>query len=61
VDHEIHEIGKEEAGGFAESVEEKERINEEPRDAGIAGDGVPGLGFGEGEPHGSRVAAENVV
>jgi len=36
VDHEINEIGKEKAGGVAEGVEEKERISEEPGDAGVA-------------------------
>jgi hypothetical protein len=56
VDHEIHEIGKEEAGGVAKGVEEEERIGEKPKDAGVAGDGVPGLGFWERERHGSRVA-----
>jgi hypothetical protein len=47
VDHEIDEIGKEKAGGVAESVEEEERIGEEPGDSGVAGDGVPGLGIRE--------------
>ena len=55
VDHEIDEIGKEEAGGIAGGVEEEERIGEEPKDAGVAGDGVPGLGFGERERHGNRL------
>jgi hypothetical protein len=42
VNHEIDEIGKEKAGGVTEGVEEEERIGEEPGDAGIAGDMVPG-------------------
>jgi hypothetical protein len=42
-------------------VEEEKRIGEEPGDAGVAVDGIPGLGFGEKEPHGYRVAMENVV
>ena len=61
VDHEIDEIWKEKAGGVAQGVEEEERIGEEPGDAGVAGDGVPGLGFGEGERHGIRVATEKVT
>jgi hypothetical protein len=38
---------QEKAGGVAESVEEEERIGEEPGDSGVAGDGVPGLGIRE--------------
>ena len=61
VDHEIHEIGEEETGGVAEGVEEEERVDKEPGEAGVAGDAVPGLGFGEKEGHGSRVATQIVV
>ena len=39
-------------------MEEEENVDGEPRDAGDAGDGVPGLGFGERERHESRVATE---
>jgi hypothetical protein len=60
VDHEIDEIGKEKAGGIAEGVEEEERVSEEPGDGGVAGNGVPGLGFGERELHGNRVAVEDL-
>ena len=61
VDHQIDEVGKEEAGGVAEGVEEEERIGEEPGEAGVAGDGVPGFGFGKGERHGIRVAVERMT
>ena len=61
VDHEVDEIGKEEAGGVAEGVEEEERVREEPGDACIARDGVPVFGFGEGERHGTRVTAAKVT
>jgi hypothetical protein len=61
VDHEIDEIGKEKAGRVAESVEEEERIGEEPGNAGVAGDTVPGLGVRERQVHRNRVATENVV
>jgi hypothetical protein len=61
VDHEVDEIGREEAGGVAEDVEEEERVDEKPGDAGEARDGVPGSGFGEMQRHGSRVAAETVT
>jgi hypothetical protein len=42
-------------------MEEEERIGEEPGNAGVAGDGVPGLGFGKSERHRNRVAVGNVV
>jgi len=58
VDHEVDEIGKEKTGGVAEGVEEEERIDEEPGDSGIAGDGIPGLGFRKIERHGNRVTME---
>src|SRR5258707_4909756 len=61
VDHEIDEIGKEKTGGVAKGVKKEKRIDEEPGDAGVPGDGVPGLGFGERERHGDRVAVEIVV
>lgn len=61
VDHQIDEVWKEEAGGVAEGVEEEQSVDEEPRAAGNAGDGIPGLGFGEGERHGIRVAVEKVT
>jgi hypothetical protein len=61
VDHEIDQIGKEKPGSVAECVEEEERIDEEPRDASVASDAVPGLGVRERERHGDRVAVENVV
>ena len=60
VDHEIREIGEEKAGGVAEGVEEEERIGEERGDAGVAGDGVPRLRFGERERHGDRVATAGI-
>ena len=60
VNHEVHQIGEEEAGGVAKGVEEEKRIGEEPGEAGVAGDGVPGLGFGERERHRDRVTVEKV-
>ena len=61
VDHQVDEIGKEKAGGVAEGVEEEEKVGEEePGDTGIAGDMVPGLGFGERAGDGDRVAMGNL-
>jgi hypothetical protein len=56
VDHQIDEVGEQEAAGVAEGVEEEKSVDEEPGDASDSGDGLPGLGFGERERHGIRVA-----
>ena len=58
VDHQVDEVGKEKAGGVVKGVEEEESVDDEPGDAGDAGDGIPRFGFGERERHGIRVATE---